>query len=89
MSVHDLGEVDWFETGLSLQTHGVAEPELDAPVLRVRGLAISHEILPVLSGQAGGLKASIGSASDVSSEDRFNTVEERTLPGTCRGVPRI
>ena len=87
MTVHDLGEVDGFETGLSLQTHGVAEPELDAPVLRVRGLAIAHEILPVLSGQAGRLEASIGSASDVSSEHRLNTVEERTLPGTYREVP--
>ena len=68
MAVHDLGEVDRFEAGLSLQAHGVAEPELDAPVLRVRGLAVPDEILSVLSGQAGGDQASIGSPCDVPSE---------------------
>ena len=76
MSVHNLGEVDRFETGLSLQTHGVTEPELDAPVLRVGGLTVPHEILSVLSGQAFVLLASICSPSDVAGEDRLNTVEE-------------
>ena len=76
MSVHDLGEVDGFQTGLSLQAHGVAEPELDAPVLRVRGLPITNEILSVLSSQAGGDQASICSPSDVASEDRLHAVEE-------------
>ena len=69
MSVHDLGKVDWFESGLSLEAHGVTEPELDAPVLRVRGLAVPYEILSVLSGQTGGDQASIGSPGNVSSED--------------------
>ena len=76
MTVHDLGKVDGFETGLPLQPHGVAEPELDAPVLRVRGLPITHEILSVLSGQTGGDQASIGSPSDVASEDRLHAVKE-------------
>ena len=84
MAVHDLGKVDGFEAGLSLEAHGVTEPELDAPVLRVRGLAVPHEVLSVLSGQAGGDEASVGSASNMASEHRLHTVEERTLPSTYR-----
>ena len=87
MAVHDLGKVDGFEAGLSLEAHGVTEPELDAPVLRVRGLTVPHEILSVLSCQAGGHQASVGSPCHVASEDRLHTVEERTLPSTCREAP--
>lgn len=81
MAIHDLGKVYGFESGLSLQPHGVTEPELDAPVLRVHGLTVTDEILAVLSCEAGGHQASIGSPGDVASEDRLHTVKEGTLPG--------
>ena len=88
MTVHDLGKVDGFEAGLSLEAHGVTEPELDGPVLRVRGLAVPHEVLSVLSGQASfNAHASVGSASNMASEHRLHTVEERTLPSTYREAP--